>query len=54
MVLKELGGWETIEMVQRYAHLAPSHIAAHAGTVKFWSKSQAQSETPPTTVALSA
>lgn len=37
MVLKELGGWETIEMVQKYAHLAPSHLAAHAGTVTFWS-----------------
>jgi hypothetical protein len=37
MVLKELGGWETIEMVQKYAHLGPSHLAEHAGTVKFWS-----------------
>ncbi|WZB62197.1 tyrosine-type recombinase/integrase [Achromobacter xylosoxidans] len=35
MVLKELGGWETIEMVQKYAHLAPSHVAAHANAVKF-------------------
>ncbi|ANW48805.1 tyrosine-type recombinase/integrase [Burkholderia pseudomallei] len=26
MVLKELGGWETIAMVQKYAHLAPSHL----------------------------
>lgn len=38
MVLKELGGWETIEMVQKYAHLAPSHLAGHASTVKFWSR----------------
>ncbi|MGE4337566.1 MAG: site-specific integrase, partial [Pigmentiphaga sp.] len=38
MVLKELGGWETIEMVQKYAHLAPSHVAAHANTVMFWSE----------------
>jgi len=37
MVLKELGGWETIEMVQKYAHLAPSHLVAHANTVTFWS-----------------
>jgi hypothetical protein len=37
MVLKALGGWETIEMVQKYAHLAPSHLAEHAGAVKFWS-----------------
>lgn len=42
LVLKELGGWETIDMVQRYAHLAPSHIASHAGTVKFWSNSAGQ------------
>lgn len=40
MVLKELGGWETIEMVQKYAHLAPSHLAAHASTVTFWSQEQ--------------
>ncbi|QND83741.1 Phage integrase [Chromobacterium vaccinii] len=29
-VLKEMGGWETLEMVMRYAHLAPSHLSAHA------------------------
>ncbi len=26
-VLKELGGWETMEMVQRYAHLSADHLA---------------------------
>lgn len=26
-VLKELGGWETMEMVQRYAHLSANHLA---------------------------
>jgi len=46
MVLKELGGWETIEMVQKYAHLAPSHLAAHAQTVNFWSNSSEKKETP--------
>jgi hypothetical protein len=46
LVLKELGGWETIEMVQKYAHLAPSHMAAHAETVKFWSSSSEQEKTP--------
>ena len=35
MVLKELGGWETIEMVQKYAHLAQSHQAHHAESVTF-------------------
>ncbi|KAG8151684.1 tyrosine-type recombinase/integrase [Burkholderia catarinensis] len=39
MVLKELGGWETVAMVQKYAHLAPSHLAQHAGNVKFLSMS---------------
>ncbi len=26
MTIKELGGWKTLAMVQRYAHLAPSHL----------------------------
>lgn len=30
-VLQELGGWKSLAMVQRYAHLAPSHLAAFAG-----------------------
>lgn len=29
-VLQEMGGWETLEMVQRYAHLAPQHLHKHA------------------------
>ncbi|HKJ95403.1 MAG TPA: site-specific integrase, partial [Gammaproteobacteria bacterium] len=29
-VLQELGGWQNADMVQRYAHLAPEHLAAHA------------------------
>lgn len=29
-VLQELGGWETVEMVRRYAHLAAEHLAPHA------------------------
>ncbi len=29
-VLQEMGGWETIDMVRRYAHLAPSHLTEHA------------------------
>lgn len=29
--LKEMGGWENIEMVQKYAHLAPEHLHRHAG-----------------------
>jgi len=26
--VKELGGWRTLSMVQRYAHLAPAHLQA--------------------------
>lgn len=54
MVLKELGGWERIEMVQKYAHLASSHLAEHAETVKFWSNSQPNKEQPPLLVAVRA
>ena len=25
-----MGGWESVEMVQRYAHLAPEHLSQHA------------------------
>lgn len=33
--LKELGGWETLEMVKKYAHLNANHLMAHASSVKF-------------------
>ena len=29
-VLQEMGGGESIEMVRRYAHLAPKHLSEHA------------------------
>lgn len=32
-VLQELGGWASLAMVQRYAHLGVSHVAAWAGNV---------------------
>ena len=32
-VLQELGGWASLTMVQRYAHLAVSHVAAWAGNI---------------------
>lgn len=34
--LMELGGWSKYEMVLRYAHLAPDHLAEHADTVAIW------------------
>lgn len=39
MVLKELGGWETLEMVKRYAHLNAKHLLNYANHIKFTSKS---------------
>lgn len=30
LALKEMGGWETLEMVQRYAHLSAGHLTEHA------------------------
>lgn len=32
-VLQKLGGWASFDMVLRYAHLAPSHVAAYAANV---------------------
>lgn len=29
-VLQELGGWETADMIRRYAHLALEHLAEYA------------------------
>lgn len=32
--LQEMGGWKSAEMVRRYAHLAPAHLAKHAAIVE--------------------
>lgn len=37
--LMELGGWATYDMVLRYAHLAPDHLAEHANKVTVWAQS---------------
>lgn len=33
-VLQELGGWQSVEMVRRYAHLAPEHLSEHASRIE--------------------
>jgi len=33
-VLQELGGWSSYEMVLRYAHLAPDHLADYANNIE--------------------
>ncbi len=39
------GRWERIDMVQKYAHLAPTHLTAHAETVTFLVTADARKET---------
>lgn len=41
--LKEMGGWETLEMVKRYAHLNADHMIDHADRVTFSSQFHEQS-----------
>ena len=35
----QLGGWRSLQMVQRYSHLAPDHLASAAGRVRLGRKS---------------
>lgn len=32
--LQRLGGWKTLDMVLRYAHLSPEHLAVVADNVR--------------------
>ena len=32
-VVQEMGGWKSVQMVQRYAHLSPANLAHHAQTI---------------------
>ena len=32
-ILQELGGWESVEMVRRYAHLSADHLAEYASNI---------------------
>ena len=47
-VLKELGGWETLEMVNRYAHLAPEHLKAHAERLSLTAQIRHNGDAPET------
>jgi len=51
-VLQELGGWASLAMVQRYAHLGRSHVAAWADNISGAGTSPAQvAQDPQTTSA---
>ncbi len=41
-VLRELGGWATMQMVMRYAHLAPEHLRAYVNNAQSRHKSTPQ------------
>jgi len=51
-VLKELGGWETLEMVKKYAHMDASTLAKYANVVTFWSHDREKQKAQPAKVAL--
>ncbi len=60
-VLKELGGWETLEMVQRYAHLSAAHLAQwgqwvqpHLPVAQVIELPQETASTPPETLLTAA
>jgi integrase len=36
-VLQKLGGWSSLTMVMRYAHLAPDHLAGYANNARPYS-----------------
>ena len=42
--LKELGGWETLEMVKKYAHLNADNLLEHANNIEFNGTFTAQSK----------
>ncbi len=34
--LQEMGGWESAEMVRKYAHLAPEHLHKNARAIEMY------------------
>ncbi|KPU02849.1 integrase [Enterobacter cloacae subsp. cloacae] len=44
MTLKELGGWEKLEMVNKYAHLSIEHLDRFTGSVTFLAQSEREQE----------
>ena len=42
LVLQQMGGWASLDMVQRYAHLSSDHVAQYAGNVEVNGTKKAQ------------
>lgn len=49
--LAKLGGWEDLRMVQRYAHLAPEHLAGFADNAVPWERKSSETATKTATAA---
>ncbi|KGA24946.1 integrase [Pectobacterium brasiliense] len=47
MTLKELGGWEKLEMVNKYAHLSTEHLRQFSGIVTFLAQSDTEESFHP-------
>lgn len=47
MTLKELGGWEKLEMVNKYAHLSTEHLSRFSGIVTFLAQDESGKENRP-------
>lgn len=54
MILKEMGGWETLEMVNKYAHLSGEHLAKYSNTVTFLTQKNIESSYPPKLTVISS
>jgi len=52
--LKELGGWETLEMVKKYAHLGAEHLSGYVNNVTFTAQSAQKQKAAPVGERLSA
>lgn len=47
MTLKELGGWEKLEMVNKYAHLSTEHLSRFSGIVTFLAQNDDEGNAKP-------
>ncbi|EUD08511.1 tyrosine-type recombinase/integrase [Providencia alcalifaciens] len=47
MVLKEMGGWETLEMVQKYAHFSGQHLTKYSSNVTISTQSNSEARKKP-------
>ncbi|WP_406706629.1 site-specific integrase, partial [Sodalis sp.] len=53
MVLKELGGWEKLEMVNKYAHLSGEHLSKFSNIVTFLAQEDFSNRTAAKTSLIS-